>query len=296
MGWFESSEMWSFPSLNSMKTILRLWLVLIFIVSGSYSAHAMISVYDAINTAENVVQQVVDRVVQAAQHAEDMAKYVQMIENQTQQIAQLTTMISQNVQQLERLGNPQTYIDMLSLNTILADIQRTMNGVGTTIAEFQQTANGVMALKNTANGLYQDLSQLKDQLGNPIQFQPQMFTKYGVVQNMYQSFSTELAQTNQALASLLQQKQQTLQQLNSASSLIETEKLKSQLQAVEANINSTTARLGMYAQKITVQQAVNQNDAARVQEAQREQWQQQALADDMLMQTAAQKMFAPANQ
>src|SRR5260370_13186970 len=288
--------MWSFPSLNSMKTILRLWLVLIFIVSGSYWAHAMISVYDAINTAENVVQQVVDRVVQAAQHAEDMAKYVQMIENQTQQIAQLTTMISQNVQQLERLGNPQTYINMLSLNTILADIQRTMNGVGTTIAEFQQTANGVMALKNTANGLYQDLSQLKDQFGNPIQFQPQTFTKYGVVQNMYQSFSTELAQTNQALASLLQQKQQTLQQLNSASSLIETEKLKSQLQAVEANINSATARLGMYAQKITVQQAVNQNDAASVQEAQREQWQQQALADDMLMQTAAQKMFAPANQ
>lgn len=279
-----------------MKTILRLWLVLIFIVFGSYSAHAMISVYDAINTAENVVQQVVDRVVQAAQHAEDMAKYVQMIQNQTQQIAQLTTMISQNVQQLERLGNPQTYINMLSLNTILADIQRTMNGVGTTIAEFQQTANGVMALKNTANGLYQDLSQLKDQFGNPIQFQPQMFTKYGVVQNMYQSFSTELAQTNQALASLLQQKQQTLQQLNSASSLIETEKSKSQLQAVEANINSATARLGMYAQKITVQQAVNQNDAARVQEAQREQWQQQALADDMLMQTAAQKMFAPANQ
>jgi septal ring factor EnvC (AmiA/AmiB activator) len=272
-----------------MKTILRLWLVLIFIVFGSYSAHAMISVYDAINTAENVVQQVVDRVVQAAQHAEDMAKYVQMIQNQTQQIAQLTTMISQNVQQLERLGNPQTYINMLSLNTILADIQRTMNGVGTTIAEFQQTANGVMALKNTANGLYQDLSQLKDQFGNPIQFQPQMFTKYGVVQNMYQSFSTELVQTNQALASLLQQKQQTLQQLNSASSLIETEKSKSQLQAVEANINSATARLGMYAQKITVQQAVNQNDAARVQEAQREQWQQQALADDMLMQTAAQK-------
>ena len=57
--------------------------MLIFSVSGSYSAHAMISVYDAINTAENIVQQVVDRVVQAAQHAEDMAKYVQMIENQT---------------------------------------------------------------------------------------------------------------------------------------------------------------------------------------------------------------------
>ena len=276
-----------------MKTILKLLLVLIFIVSGSYSAQAMISVYDAINTAENVIQQVVDRVVQAAQHAEDIAKYAQMLENQTQQIAQLTTMISQNVQALERLGNPQTYVNMLSLNTILADIQRTMNGVGTTVAGFQQTANGYMALKYTANGLYQDLSQLKDQFGNPIQFQSTNFTKFAMVQNMYQSFNTEMTQANQALATLLQQKQQILQQLNSASSLIETEKLKSQLQATEANVNNATARLNMYSQKIMVQHTANQNDIARVQEAQREQWQQQALADDQMMQTAAQKMFAP---
>ena len=277
-----------------MKTILKCLLVLIFIVSGSYRVHAMISVYDAINTVENVVQQVVDRVVQAAQHAEDMAKYVQMIENQTQQIAQMTTMISQNVQTLERLGNPQTYINMLSLDTILGDIQRTMNGVGTTVAGFQQTANGFMALKYTASGLYQDVSQLKDQFGNPIQFQSNNFTRFAMVQNMYQSFNTEMTQANQALASLLQQKQQILQQLNSASSLIETEKLKSQLQAVEANINNATARLNMYSEKIMVQHAANQNDAARVQEAQREQWQQQAVADDQMMQAAAQKLLAPA--
>jgi septal ring factor EnvC (AmiA/AmiB activator) len=276
-----------------MKTILKFLLVLILIVSGSYRAHAMISVYDAINTVENVIQQVVDRVVQAAQHAEDMAKYVQMIENQTQQIAQMTTMIGQNVQTLERLGNPQTYINMLSLNTILADIQRTMNGVGTTVAGFQQTANGFMALKYTANGLYQDLTQLRDQFGNPIQFQSNNFTRFAMVQNMYQSFNTEMTQANQALASLLQQKQQILQQLNSASSLIETEKLKSQLQAVEANINNATARLNMYSQKMVVQQTANQNDAARMQEAQREQWQQQALADDQMLQAAAQKLLAP---
>lgn len=279
-----------------MKTILKFLLVLILSMSGSFSARAGgIPVYDAINTAENVIQQVIDRVVQAAQHAEDIAKYAQMLENQTQQIAQLTTMIGQNVQALERLGNPQTYVNMLSLNTILADIQRTMSGVGTTVAGFQQTANGFMALKYTANGLYQDLSQLKDQFGNPIQFQSNNFTKFAMVQNMYQSFNTEMTQANQALASLLQQKQQILQQLNSASSLIETEKLKSQLQATEANINNATARLNMYSQKIMVQHTANQNDIARVQEAQRQQWQQQALADDQTIQTAAQKMLAPTN-
>jgi hypothetical protein len=252
-------------------------------------------VYDPVQTVQNVVEQVIDRLTQAGQHAEDMVKYARMIENQTQQIGQLTTMISQNVQQLDRLGNPVAYVNMLSLNTLVAEIQRTMNGVGTTIAEFGQTANGVMALKNTANGLYQDLSQLKDQFGNSIQLRTDLFTKYGVVQNMYQSFQNEMVQANQALASLLRQKQEILQQVNSAASLIETEKLKSELEAVDASVNSATARLSIYSQKILVQNAANQNDTARMQEAQRQQWQQQAWQDDMAMQGMAIRMFAPAN-
>lgn len=276
------------------RVLPTLSLVVLLLVSSS-AVRATMIVYDPVQTVQNVVQQVIDRLVQAGQHAEDIAKYVKMMENQSQQIGQLTTMINQNVQQLERLGNPANYVNMLSLNVLGAEVQRTMNGVGTTIVEFQQTANGVMALKNTANGLYQDLSQLKDQFGNSIQFRTNLFTKYGVVQNMYQSFQNEMAQANQALASLLQQKQQILQQLNTATSLIETEKLKSQLEAVEASISSATARLSMYSQKILVQNVANQNDAARLQEALRQQWQQEAWQDDMAMQGMAKRMFAPAD-
>ncbi|MBV8814626.1 MAG: hypothetical protein JO271_09055 [Verrucomicrobia bacterium] len=276
------------------RVLPTLSLVVLLLVSSS-AVRATMIVYDPVQTVQNVVQQVIDRLVQAGQHAEDIAKYIKMMENQSQQIGQLTTMINQNVQQLERLGNPANYVNMLSLNVLGAEVQRTMNGVGTTIVEFQQTANGVMALKNTANGLYQDLSQLKDQFGNSIQFRTNLFTKYGVVQNMYQSFQNEMAQANQALASLLQQKQQILQQLNTATSLIETEKLKSQLEAVEASISSATARLSMYSQKILVQNVANQNDAARLQEALRQQWQQEAWQDDMAMQGMAKRMFAPAD-
>jgi hypothetical protein len=276
------------------RVLPTLSLVMLLLVSSS-AVRATMIVYDPVQTVKNVFQQVIDRLVQAGQHAEDIAKYVKMMENQSQQIGQLTTMINQNVQQLERLGNPANYVNMLSLNVLGAEVQRTMNGVGTTIVEFQRTANGVMALKNTASGLYQDLSQLKDQFGNSIQFRTNLFTKYGVVQNMYQSFQNEMAQANQALASLLQQKQQILQQLNTATSLIETEKLKSQLEAVEASISSATARLSMYSQKILVQNVANQNDAARLQEAQRQQWQQEAWQDDMAMQGMAKRMFAPAD-
>src|SRR5258708_12881383 len=105
--------MWSFPSSNSMKPI-QPWLVLIAVLLLQRPAKATLVVFYPIATGQNVIQQVVDRAVQAAQHAEDMAKYVQMIENQTQQIAQLTTIISHNTQHLQRLANPLTYINMMS--------------------------------------------------------------------------------------------------------------------------------------------------------------------------------------
>ena len=105
-----------------------------------------------------------------------------------------------------------------------------------------------------------------------------------------------MVQTNQALASLLQEKEQILKQLNAAPSLIQTEKLKAQLQAVEASLNTATARLNVCTQKVLVQNAANQNDAARVQEAQRQQWQQQALEDDMEMQAVARNIFAADNE
>jgi hypothetical protein len=204
-----------------------------------------------------------------------MEKYAQMLQNQAKQIEELATVINQNVESLRRLGDPNTYINMLGLNDLFNEITKIKSGVGTTVAQFQQTANGALALRNTANGLYRDLSSVPDRFGQQIKYNPNSFKPYASVQDMYQMYNTELEQGNQSLANLQRQKQDALQQLNQAGSLIEVEKLKAKLTAIQTSIDNVLNRVSVSAQKVLVQAAANQNDEARRQEAARQQIEQE---------------------
>jgi hypothetical protein len=251
-----------------------LLLTLTFTIAVPEASRAY-TVHDPIHTTLNVLQQVIGQAKQALQHAEVMAKYAQMLQNQAKQIAELTTMINQNVESLRRLGDPNTYINMLGLNDLFNEITKIKNGVGSTVGQFQQTANGALALKNTANGLYRDLSSLPDRFGQQIKYNADSFKPYAAVQDMYQTYNSELEQGNQSLANLQQQKQDALQQLNQAGSLIEVEKLKAKLTAIQTGIDNVLNRLSVSAQKVLVQTAANQNDEARRQEAARQQIEQE---------------------
>jgi hypothetical protein len=233
------------------------------------------TVHDPIHTTLNVLQQVIGQTKQALQHAEVMAKYAQMLQNQAKQIEELTTVINQNVESLRRLGDPNTYINMLRLNDLFSEITKIKSGVGNTVAQFQQTANGALALKNTANGLYRDLSSLPDRFGQQIKYNADSFKPYAAVQDMYQTYNSELEQGNQSLANLQQQQQDALQQLNQAGSLIEVEKLKAKLTAIQTGIDNVLNRVFVSAQKVLVQTAANQNDEARRQESARQQIEQE---------------------
>ena len=233
------------------------------------------TVHDPIHTTLNVLQQVIGQTKQALQHAEVMAKYAQMLQNQAKQIEELTTMITQNGESLRRLGDPNTYINMLGLNDLFNEITKIKSGVGATVAQFQQTAQGALALKNTANGLYRDLSSVPDRFGQQIKYNTESFKPYAAVQDMYQSYNSELEQGNQSLANLQQQKQDALQQLNQAGSLIEVEKLRAKLTAIQTSIDDVLNRVSVSAQKVLVQAAANQNDETRRQEAARQQIEQE---------------------
>jgi len=248
-------------------------------------------VHDPIHTVLNILQQVIGQVRQELQHAEDVAKYADMIRKQMQQIQQLTTLINQNVEQLRRIGDPNTYVNMLGLDTLFNEMSRIKNGVGTTLAEFQQTADGVAALKETANGLYQDVSTLPDRFGKTVQYDINTFKRFGAVQDMYKSFNTEMEQANRSLAVLQQEKQNALQQLNSAGSLIEVQKLTGKLHAIESSIQDTTTRINMAAQKTLVQHAANQNDEARMRQTLLQQRLQEMAEEDVQMQQNASRMI-----
>ncbi len=221
------------------------------------------TVHDPIHTVLNILQQTIGQVKEAGYHAQDVAKYSEMINKQAQQIQQLTQVINQSTEALKRFGSPDYYTNMLGLDALLADVNKIKSGVGQTIGEIRITANGVMALKNTAGGLYDDLSNLPDRFGQKVQFDANSFKRFGAVQDLYESYNTEMLSANESLARLQQEKHQSLQQLNAAGSLVETEKWQAKLEAVQGSLDNWSSRLHATAMKVLVQQAANQNDEAR---------------------------------
>jgi DNA-binding ferritin-like protein len=274
-----------------MKTAKLQALLIVSILTAICPISKAYTVHDPIHTVLNILQQVVGQVKQELQHAEDVAKYAEMIQKQVQQIQQLTAMINQNVEQLRRIGDPNTYVNMLGLDALFNEMSRLKQGVGSTMAEFQRTVDGITALKETTNGLYRDISKMPDRFGKPVQYDVSSFKRFGVVQDMYKSFNSEVEQTNRSLTILQQEKQSTLQQLNSAGSLIEVQKLTGKLHSVESTIQDTVNRTNMAAQKILVQHAANQNDQARMEQAILQQRLQEVEEENLRMQENAGRMI-----
>jgi hypothetical protein len=243
----------------------------------------------------NIGEQVIGQVRQQAQHAESIVKYTTMIQKQVQQISQLTTMINQNVDQLRRFGNPDTYINMLGLDPLLSEFDKIEEGVGKTVGDFQKTADGVVALKNTAQGLYEDFSELPDKFGQPVRYEADRFKKFGAIQDMYDDYNRQLTNLNRSLNGLEGEAKTTVQQVNSAGSLVETEKFKAKMEAVQGTISTDMQRAQLAALKVLVQGEANRNDQARQQEVLHQRQAQEVAEDNQRLRSFGVNALGPSN-
>jgi hypothetical protein len=270
-----------------VRTILLLW-------SFGAAGRASTVVHDPIHTVLNVAQQVYGQVKQEAQHAEDITKYTTMIQKQLEQINQLTNIVNQNVEQLRRFGNPDTYVNMLGLDDLFEEVNKVKMGVGKTVADFTETANGIAALKYTGQGLYQDLSGLPDKFGQRVRYETGSFKKFGMVQDMNDDYNRQLAAVNQSFNRLEDEVHNTAHQIDSAGSLVETEKLKAKLQAVQGTVDTNMHRASLAALKVLVQGEANRNDQARALEASRQRRIQEMLAENQELRELGGELLGPA--
>jgi hypothetical protein len=273
----------------------RLGGVILLLWSFSLAGRASTVVHDPIHTVLNVAQQLYGQIKQEAQHAEDITKYTTMIQKQLQQINQLTNIVNQNVEQLRRFGSPNTYVNMLGLNDLFEEVNKVKTGVGKTVSDFTEAANGMAALKYTGQGLYQDLSELPDKFGQKVQYQTGNFKKFGMVQEMNDDYNTQLSGVNQSFNRLEDEVHNTAHQIDSAGSLVETEKLKAKLQAVQGTLNTNMHRASLAALKILVQGEMNRNDQARAQEASRQRRIQEMLTENQQLRDMGGQLLGPAN-
>jgi hypothetical protein len=271
-------------------------LVRVIILFWSFSGPGLAStvVHDPIHTVLNVAQQVYGQVRQEAQHAEDVTKYTTMIQKQLEQINQLTNIVNQDVEQLRRFGNPNTYVNMLGLEDLFEEVNKVKTGVGKTVADFTETANGIAALKYTGLGLYQDLSELPNKFGQKVQYDTGSFKKFGVVQDMNDDYNRQLSAVNQSFSRLEDDVHNTAQKIDNAGSLVETEKLKAKLQAVQGTLDTNMHRASLAALKILVQGEANRNDQARALEASRQQRMQEMVAQNQELRDLGGELLGPA--
>jgi hypothetical protein len=274
-----------------IKRVLR---VILLLWSFSVPGRGSTVVHDPIHTVLNVAQQVYGQIRQEAQHAEDITKYTTMIQKQLEQINRLTNLVNQNVEQLQRFGNPDTYINMLGLDELFEEVNKVKAGVGKTVADFTGTANGIAALKYTGQGLYQDLTELPDKFGQKVQYETGSFKKFGMVQDMNDDYNTQLSAVNQSFNRLEDEIRNTAQQINSAGSLVETEKLKAKLQAVQGTLESNMHRASLAALKVLVQSEMNRNDQARAQQASQQRRIQEMLAENQELRALGGELLGPA--
>ena len=274
-----------------IKRVLR---VILLLWSFSVPGRGSTVVHDPIHTVLNVAQQVYGQIRQEAQHAEDITKYTTMIQKQLEQINQLTNLVNQNVEQLRRFGNPDAYINMLGLDDLFEEVKKVKTGVGKTVADFTETADGIAALKYTGQGLYQDLTELPDKFGQKVQYETGSFKKFGMVQDMNDDYNTQLSAVNQSFNRLEDEIHNTAQEINSAGSLVETEKLKAKLQAVQGTLDSNMHRASLAALKVLVQSEMNRNDQARAQQASQQRRIQEMLAENQELRALGGELLGPA--
>ena len=239
------------------------------------SSPAVVLVEDLPNLNNNILDQI-----------RNYAQYWQQTQNGLEQIARLGTQITNQVTQienqvveLERLGNPQYYVNLLHLSDFMAVAGALSAGAGNTLTQIRSGANGVTALSYTANGLYSNLSGAVDRFGNPVQYSNDSFRKFAAVNQGYDAFDQSLRTYNQQAGSLQQQLTTAVNNLNGSGDLISSVKHLGHLIGIQTEVIASGFNALLSAERVSAQHQMNQNDAARVQEAQRQQQMQERQAD-----------------
>ena len=207
-------------------------------------------------------------------HAQDIAKYVQMIDNQVKQINTLTQQLQQIQAYVRAFGNPAQLLNIVGANQLISSLQQT--GAGQTLTQLQRTANGLQALQYTGNGLYQSLAQtFTTPLGTQFPRLEDSYRKYGAIQDDSRNFQTVTDDVLTRRKTLRDQIAATTQKLQASTTDAETQKLNGVLIGYNAELGTVDREIDHAAAQIITQDAENRADSERQEEARREERQAQ---------------------
>ncbi len=218
------------------------------ILLSAIQAQAQWVVYDpTMNT-----QQIIDQ-------AQNVAKYVEMINNQVQQINTLTSQLQQLQQYNAAFGNPAAVVSVTGVPGLVADLNHPT--VGQSMVTIQVSADGNEALNNNGNGLYHNVGQnFTTPSGTQVTRDTNYYRPNAAIDGATQNYTNVYADVQQRRATLKAQIATTTQQLQSATTDAEVQKLQGVLTGLNGALAATDKEADQAVGLALVQHVENQND------------------------------------
>lgn len=203
----------------------------------------------------------------AVQHAIDLAKYVEMISKQVEQINLLTSQLQQITAYVNAFGDPASLLQITGADNIISQLQQ--QPIGQLLGQLQETASGVQSLQNNANGLYRSIENISIS-GVEVPRAESLYRKFGALENTVDNFQTVHEQAQGRIQSLKREISTTTTSLQAATTDAQVQKLQGVLASQRAELAALQAEVQQAASQVTVQDTLNRNDEEKQEQAQRE--------------------------
>jgi hypothetical protein len=197
---------------------------------------------------------------------ENIAKYVMMIDNQVQQISTMTSQLQQLQQYNQAFGTPSQILNLAGFTGLISDLEDT--GIGQAVGPLENLSQGTAAEQYDANGLYHNVgTTFTTPGGSSVSRDANLYRQFAAINETTKNFTGVYADVVSRRDSLRQDIAATTEQLRAATTAAEVQKLTGVLIGLNAELSATDKELDHAASVSMVQNAENQNDQAKQQQA-----------------------------
>ena len=238
-----------------MKKFIALTLVTLGV---AVSARAQWIVYDPTMNMQQIMAQ-----------AQNIAKYIEMINNQVQQIRTLTDQLNEFKHYEDLFGDPKSVL-LATVKPLTDDLRKTE--LGQTLTTLEGTVNAGQAMLYNASGLFHSVgTTFTTPNGQTVTRQQAPYLHVAAVQKTTDNYLAVSTDATTRRMALKQEIAATTDQLKAAATDAEVQKLTGVLIGLSSALNNTDYEINQATTSAVVQDIANRNDAQRQIEAKKEQ-------------------------
>lgn len=229
--------------------------ILLFVLLAA-PACAQWIVHDPGNTAVNAAIQT----GQAANHLEILRQWADQLEKLNRQLRQLEEQLAVQQRIRDVIGDPSAAGVGVVLRELGQDeLARTY---GETLRAAWRLSNAIDSLRRTSEGLYRKLDD-RTVFGREFTRQGDLYRRYAAVERQADSMAEVQMQADSRAVALQNDIATTLEQLRTAPTQAEVDKLAAKLGALNAQLGHVAAVRAGESAKLQAQQILNENQAAK---------------------------------